>query len=137
MSFQDITKLSNSSENACAILYNFNNKELTMLKNICGLIGIKEKIILTPKNGNSLVKDVLEGKLDDKCENGLINKAVVFNNVDHSKIHSFIDSLKKFRIPTPLIAVVTETSLNWDINTLVGNLLEEREALKAGKPINH
>ncbi|MVO71573.1 DUF3783 domain-containing protein, partial [Paeniclostridium sordellii] len=34
MSFQDITKLSNSSENACAILYNFNNKELTMLKNI-------------------------------------------------------------------------------------------------------
>ncbi len=137
MSFQDIKKLSTSNKNVCAILYNFNNKELTMLKNICGLIGIKEKIILTPKNGNSLIKDVLEGKLDDNCENGLIHKAVIFNNVDHSKIHSFIDALKKFRIPNPLIAVVTETSLNWDVNTLVSNLLEEREALKAGKPINH
>lgn len=137
MSFQNINKLSTSNENACAILYNFNNKELNMLKNICGLIGIKEKIILTPKNGNSLIKDVLEGKLDDNCENGLIHKAVIFNNVDHSKIHSFIDALKKFRIPNPLIAVVTETSLNWDVNTLVSNLLEEREALKAGKPINH
>lgn len=137
MSFQNIKKLSTSNKNACAILYNFNNKELTMLKNICGLIGIKEKIILTPKNGDSLIKDVLEGKLDDNCENGLIHKAVIFNNVDHSKIHSFIDALKKFRIPNPLIAVVTETSLNWDVNTLVSNLLEEREALKAGKPINH
>ena len=37
MSFQDIKKLSTSNENVCAILYNFNNKELTMLKNICGL----------------------------------------------------------------------------------------------------
>lgn len=137
MSFQNINKLSTSNENACAILNNFNNKELTMLKNICGLIGIKEKIILTPKNGNSLIKDVLEGKLDDNCENGLIHKAVIFNNVDHSKIHSFIDALKKFRIPNPLIAVVTETSVNWNVNTLVSNLLEEREALKTGKPINH
>lgn len=137
MSFQDIKKLSTSNENVCAILYNFNNKELTMLKNICDLIGVKEKIVLTPKNGNSLIKDVLEGKLDDNCENGLTNKAVIFNNVDHSKIHSFIDALKKFRISNPLIAVVTETSVNWNVNTLVSNLLEEREALKAGKPVNH
>lgn len=137
MSFENINKISTTDDMTCAMLYNFNAKELTMLKNICGLIGIKEKIILTPKNGNTIVKDILNNNLDETCENGLNNKAVIFNNIDHSKIHAFIDSLKRFRMQLPLIAVVTETSINWDVNTLIKNLVDEREALKSGKKIEH
>jgi hypothetical protein len=138
MSFENINSISTSADKKTAVmLYNFNAKELTMLKNICGLMGIKEKIVLNPENGNSIIKDILNNKLDDNCENKLNDKAVIFNNIEHSKIHSFLQSLKKFRINRPLIAVVTETSINWDLNNLINNLVEERDALKSGKPINH
>ncbi|MEG2985058.1 MAG: DUF3783 domain-containing protein [Peptostreptococcaceae bacterium] len=138
MSFQNINKIdSSSNEKSCAILYNFSAKELTMLKNICGLIGIKEKIILNSENGNTLVKNILNNELNNDCDVILNHKAVIFNNIDSSKIHSFMDALKKFRFGLPLIAVVTETSIDWDLNTLVSNLAEERDALKSGKKINH
>ncbi len=137
MSFENINKISTTDDTSCAMLYNFNSKELTMLKNICGLIGIKDKIVLNPKNGDTIVKDILNNNLDQNCQNGINNKAVIFNNINHTKIHTFIDSLKKFRIQLPLIAVVTETSINWDLNTVIKNLVDEREALKCGKKIEH
>lgn len=138
MSFQNINKIDGSSNEAnCAMLYNFSSKELAMLKNICGLIGVKNKIILTPKNGNTIIKDILNNELDNNCDMDLNHKAVIFNNIDSSKIHSFMDALKKFRMGLPLIAVVTETSIDWDLNTLISNLAEERSALKSGKKVNH
>lgn len=138
MSFQNINKIDGSSnEENCAMLYNFSAKELAMLKNICGLIGVKNKIILTPKNGNTIIKDILNNELDNNCDMNLNHKAVIFNNIDSSKIHAFMDALKKFRMGLPLIAVVTETSIDWDLNTLISNLVEERSALKSGKKVNH
>ncbi|MGL5641812.1 MAG: DUF3783 domain-containing protein, partial [Paraclostridium sp.] len=131
MSFQNINKIDGSSHKEnCAMLYNFSAKELAMLKNICGLIGVKNKIILNPKNGNTIIKDILNNELDNDCDMNLNHKAVIFNNVDSSKIHSFMDALKKFRMGLPLIAVVTETSIDWDLNKLINNLAEERIALK-------
>lgn len=138
MDFKNINTLPTYNDNRiCVLLYNFNAKDLNMLKNICNLIGLKDQIILSPKNATTLVKDVLNNNIDESCEDGLKHKAVIFNNVDHVKIHSFMEALKKFRIQRPLTAVVTETSIDWELNTVIQNLIEEREALKSGKTLNH
>lgn len=48
------------------------------------------------------------------------------------KISMFIDNLKKIRINNVLKAVVTETSINWTVNEIIDNLLNERAAINSG-----
>ena len=41
------------------------------------------------------------------------------------------------RINRPLTAMVTETTLDWTLNKLLYNLVEERKALSLGKELSH
>ncbi|QJA10023.1 DUF3783 domain-containing protein [Romboutsia sp. CE17] len=135
------TKMNNMDNNihsrSCVMIINFNKKESALIKNICGFIGIRDCIFLDKTNGNSLIKDILEGNISSDCEDGLNSKSIVFNNVPSVKINSFLDSLKKMRINRPLTAIVTETTVEWTLNNLIYNLMEERKSLSTGKEFNH
>lgn len=122
---------------SCLILCNFNNKEVKTIGNLAAMIGIRDKIILNHKNGNSIVKDVLEGKISNYCEEGLKNKAIIFNNIPGGKMGVFIENLKKFRINNVLKATVTETSKEWTVNLVLKNLVAERVALSKGIDLDH
>ncbi len=138
MSFEKMSSLNINVENrSFVILYNFNPKEATMIKNICNLYGIKDQVILSPENANSIIKDIIEDKIDNNCEDGLSHKSLIFNNIAHMKISAIIDSFKKFRLQRPLVAMTTDSNLNWDLNTLISNLVEERLAMKSGKVVKH
>lgn len=138
MTFEKMGNLNvNIDDRSFVILYNFNPKETNMIKNICNMYGIRDHVILTPKNANSVVKDIIINKIDNTCNNGLNNKSIIFNNVSHIKISAIIDRFKKFRIQRPLVAMTTESNLNWDLNTLIHNLVEERNAMKSGKIVKH
>ena len=41
------------------------------------------------------------------------------------------------KMARPLSAVVTETTIDWTLNKLVYNLIQERNALKSGQTFNH
>lgn len=138
MSFTKISDINiNNDSRSFVIAYNFNAKELSVIKIICNLLGIKDIEILTKSNSNSIIKDIINNKLDYSEEEGLNQKSLIFNNIESIKVGSFIDNMKKFRISRPLIAFVTENNINWTLNTLVSHLLEERNALKSGKTIKH
>lgn len=138
MSFTKISDINiNNDSRSFVIAYNFNAKELSVIKIICNLLGIKDIEILTKNNSNSIIKDIINNKLDYSKEEGLNQKSLIFNNIESIKVSSFIDNMKKFRISRPLIAFVTENNINWTLNTLVSHLLEERNALKSGKTIKH
>ena len=62
---------------------------------------------------------------------------MIFNNITKIKINGFLDSLKKMKMARPLSAVVTETTIDWTLNKLVYNLIQERNALKSGQTFNH
>ena len=62
---------------------------------------------------------------------------MIFNNINQIKINGFLDSLKKIKIAKPLSAIVTETTIDWTLNKLVYNLIQERKAIQAGKTVNH
>ncbi|MBC5996987.1 DUF3783 domain-containing protein [Romboutsia ilealis] len=139
MTFTKINDINNENihNRACVMVVNFNKKEGALIKNICGFIGVRDCIFLDKSNGNTLIKDALENNIYSDCEDGISNKAVVFNNIPNVKINSFLESLKKMRINRPLTAMVTETTLDWTLNKLLYNLVEERKALSLGKELSH
>ena len=122
---------------SCVILCNFNGKEAKTVGNLAGMIGLRDRINISYKNGNTLVKDVIEGNLLDDAEDGVKSKAIIFNNVPGNKIGLFIENLKKFRLNNVLKATVTETSREWTIDILLKNLVAEKIAMQTGKDYEH
>ena len=139
MSFEkiDINNKETVSGRNCIIIYNFNSKELKSIKNYANILGIKDHIILSSKDAESIIKDVLENNLVSNCEDGIKQKALIFNAISPAKMNMFIENLKKIKINNILKAVVTETSKEWTVNTVISNLIAERIAMKTGKDIEH
>ncbi|WP_024622096.1 DUF3783 domain-containing protein [Metaclostridioides mangenotii] len=139
MSFEKISnenKFSNDSR-ACIILVNFDKKELSLVKNVSRFAGIKDNIIVNGKHGENTIKDILSGDIEENSEKVLSNKAIIFNNMPTQRVNGFLDNIKKMRMRRPLTAMVTETSINWTLNNLIANLIEENTALSSGKQFEH
>lgn len=139
MSFELLdTKETKANEGrSCIILCNFNAKEVKTVGNLAGMLGIRDKIVVNYKNGNTLVKDVLEGNILNDAEDGIKSRAIIFNNIPGAKIGLVIENLKKFRLNNVLKATVTETSREWTINVLLNNLAAEKIAMQSGKSYDH
>lgn len=138
MSFTKINDLDINKDNrSCVIIYNFNSKEVINIKNICRLFGIKDIEVLSRKNAQSKVLDIINNKVETTEEEGINQKSMIFNNLSPMKVSAVIDSLKKFRMNRPLTAFVNENNINWTLNELVSHLVEERNALKQGKTAKH
>lgn len=139
MSFEKISsdnKNSNDSK-TCMILVNFDKKELSMIRNVGRFAGIKENIVVSGKHGENTINDILSGKIEEDNEKVLSNKAIIFNNIPAQRVSGFLDSLKKMRMRRPLTAMVTGTSIDWTLNNLIANLIEENTALSSGKSFEH
>ena len=139
MSFEKLDNKTKAvdGERSCVILYNFNDKEKKIIKNYGNIFGIKDQINISWKNGETVISDLVNDKLDESGETVTNEKAIIFNNVPSVKVNLFIDSLKKGRINNVLFAIVTETSKNWTINILIENLILERISMKKGKELKH
>ena len=99
MSFELLdTKETKANEGrSCIILCNFNAKEVKTVGNLAGMLGIRDKIVVNYKNGNTLVKDVLEGNILNDAEDGIKSRAIIFNNIPGAKIGLVIENLKKLK----------------------------------------
>lgn len=123
----------------CIILCNFNDKELKMIKVYANMVGLKDQIIVSWKNSNVTIKDIIEGNLENvsDVENGIKDRAIIFNSKNNNKVSVFIDNMRKMRVAPSMKAVVTETSVNWTLGELLENLVEERKAARQGKVLKH
>ena len=139
MSFEKLneTSINNIHDRSCVIVVNSNKKESAMIKNMGRLVGIRDFIFVDSKNGKTTIKDILDNEISNDNEEIWTNKAMIFNNITQLKINGFLDSLKKMKIARPLSAVVTETTIDWTLNKLVYNLIQERQAIQSGKTLNH
>lgn len=139
MSFEllDTKETTTEEGRSCLILCNFNGKEAKTVSNLAGMLGIRDKVLISYKNGNTLVKDVINNNLLTDAEDGVKNKAIIFNNIPGNKIGLFIENLKKFRLNNVLKATVTETSREWTLDVLLKNLVAEKVAMQTGKDFEH
>lgn len=141
MFFLSFVKLDNknidNNERSCVIVYNFNDKDRKIIKNYGNIFGVRDQINISWKNGETVISDLIDNKLDENCEVSNKKRAIIFNNVPNVKVNLFIDSLKKSRMNDVLFAIVTETSKNWTVNVLIENLVLERISMKKGKELKH
>lgn len=121
----------------CIIVCNFNDKEIKLLKTYGSMIGLREQISVNWTNGNTIIKDIVEGNINSDCSEKINDRAIIFNNISPMKVSAFIDNMRKMRIAPAMKAVVTETSINWTLTKLLKNLVEERKAEKLGKEVKH
>ena len=141
MFFLSFVKLDNknidNNERSCVIVYNFNDKDRKIIKNYGNIFGVRDQINISWKNGETVISDLIDNRLDENCEVSNKKRAIIFNNVPNVKVNLFIDSLKKGRMNEVLFAIVTETSKNWTVNVLNENLVLERISMKKGKELTH
>lgn len=141
MFFLSFIKLDNknidNNERSCVIVYNFNDKDRKIIKNYGNIFGVRDQINISWKNGETVISDLIDNRLDENCEVSNKKRAIIFNNVPNVKVNLFIDSLKKSRMNDVLFAIVTETSKNWTVNVLIENLVLERISMKKGKELKH
>lgn len=117
---------------ACILLCNLAGKDLQKVKNCAMILGIRDQIILNSKNGNTVIKDVLDNNINTECEDGRKERAIIFNAIPPAKMNIFIENLKKVRVNNVLKAVVTETSIDWTVNEVLSNLVAEHIAISKG-----
>ncbi len=134
MSFDklDIKDNSEREGRACILICNLGGKDLQKVKNCAMILGIRDQIILNSKNGNTVIKDVLENNINSECEDGRKERAIIFNAIPPAKMNIFIENLRKVRVNNVLKAVVTETSIDWTVNEVLSNLVAERIAISKG-----
>lgn len=141
MFFLSFVKLDNknidNNERSCVIVYNFNDKDRKIIKNYGNIFGVRDQINISWKNGETIISDLIDNRLDENCEVSNKKRAIIFNNVPNVKVNLFIDSLRKSRMNEVLFAIVTETSKNWTVNVLIENLVLERISMKKGKELKH
>lgn len=139
MSFENIKDINlNSIHNrSCIMLVNFNNKELNSIKNISRLLGLKDIIALDYKNGGSVIRNILENNILSGEDANNKNKVILFNNISTQKINALLDNLKKLKISRPLSAMITDQTIDWTLDDLIINLVNERKAIGKGKFSNH
>ena len=82
------------------------------------------------------VKDILEGlKFEVVSNKNFDEKVVIFSNFPDEELQMMV-SIAKVITENPIMAVVTETSKEWQFNYLVEHLIEEREwyiSMQGGK----
>ena len=133
MTFKNLKDIDITESRKCALVFNFNNKDLMAIKSVFRLSGISDIIILKNDNLNTIIKDILEDNLLSDSEDKLNSRAIIFNNIESKKISAVSDNLKRLKVQRPLLATVTETSVNWDLKNLLYNLQEEAISLNSSK----
>ena len=133
MTFKNLKDIDTTESRSCALVFNFNNKDLMTIKSVFRLSGISDIIILKNNNLNTTIKDILDNNLLNDSEEKINSRAIIFNNIESRKISAVSDNLKRLKFQRPLLATVTETSINWDLKNLLYNLQEEAHSLKNSK----
>ena len=133
MTIKNIQDIDPTESRSCALVFNFNNQDLMTIKSVFRLSGISDIIILKNNNLNTTIKDILDNNLLNDSEEKINSRAIIFNNIESRKISAVSDNLKRLKVQRPLLATVTETSINWELKNLLYNLQEEAHSLKNSK----
>lgn len=108
--------------------YGFNEEELVIIKDIARTSGPSPLRDIKATEGKMTVKELIEGNAFEFYNCTMPeSKAVIFNNFSDEELEGAINSLRKSLKEMPILAVVTENSINWTFEKLINHLEEERQ----------
>ena len=85
---------------ACVVIYNIGGKELKSIQGYASLLGVRDQIVLYPKNADTVMKDILENNIKSDCTDGRKERAIIFNSLSPAKINigKFLGIFLKFSL---------------------------------------
>ncbi len=114
--------------NKLMLVYGLKNEELNLLKDICLENNLPSFKIVNKNMCEMKLRDIIKGiNLEVEDTDMPEEKVVIFNNFSDTELNLGVKKIKEILKPTPIMAVVTETSIDWQFKYLVDHLMEERE----------
>ncbi|EJP6473098.1 DUF3783 domain-containing protein [Clostridium sp. L74] len=114
--------------NKLMLVYGLKNEELNLLKDICLENNLPSFKIVNKNMCEMKLRDIIKGiNLEVEDVDMPEEKVVIFNNFSDTELDLGVKKIKEILKPIPIMAVVTETSIDWQFKYLVDHLMEERE----------
>lgn len=117
--------------NKTILIFGFDEEEKQIMHDLIEKGNIPDYKVVEESMGKMKIKDILEGfKLDVYNCRLQQEKVILFNNLNDEELENSIKKLRNSLKSKPILAVITETSINWTLEDLLGHLIEEREWFK-------
>lgn len=117
--------------NKLILVYGLQKQELNLLKDMCANNNFPNYKIVNKSMCKMKLRDIISG-INLEVEDGDMpeEKVVIFNNFSDNELELGVKNIKEIFSPVPIMAVVTENSIDWEFKYLVDHLMEEREWYK-------
>lgn len=118
--------------NKTILIYGFTEEEKGVLENLISIKKLPTYKVIEKKMCNMTINDIINGlklelfNVQDLPE----EKVILFNNLSDIELDRAISSVRGVFSPSPILAVVTPTSIKWTFKDLLEHLIEERELFK-------
>ncbi|APF27523.1 hypothetical protein NPD7_3243 [Clostridium sporogenes] len=114
--------------NKLMLVYGLKEAELNLLKDMCANNNLSNYKIVNKSMCKMKLRDIIKGmNLEVEDVDMPEEKVVIFNNFSDNELELGVKKIKEILKPVPIMAVVTEASIDWEFKYLVDHLMEERE----------
>lgn len=112
------------------LLWGYTHEEMAELDRFFESIGAPDVQMIESDQGSLPVEEILSAGSRSGQEFSCDEKVMLFFNIPATTIHTLIREAKKWNLPTPIYAVVTEQSIHWTFAELVDHLIKERDFIR-------
>ncbi|MFA9396671.1 MAG: DUF3783 domain-containing protein [Clostridiaceae bacterium] len=117
--------------NNMILYYNLNKSEEAAIDKIVKEASINSKKEINSKMAKMTIKNIIDGFVLETLNESLPkDKLILFNNISDDQMNKAINMIKNDFSKRPILAAVTDTSINWTFEYLLEHLIEEREWYK-------
>lgn len=121
-------------ETKLVLIYGFNEQEMETINSFTEENHIPFIKIIKDSMGKRKISEILcENESEGNNCNLPLEKVILFSNFSDDELEKAIQSIRQNLKPMPIMAVVTETSINWTFEKLLAHLIEEREWVRLHK----
>jgi hypothetical protein len=114
--------------NKLMLLYGFSDDERAFYDKMIKELDLPSYKIISPSMANMKIRDILDGlKIDTYNRDLPDEKVVLFNNFSDYELDMAIRTIRSNKQVRPILAIVTQTSIDWEFHKLIDHLIEERE----------
>lgn len=122
------------NNNKKMLIYGFNDDEITLLDDLINSNSVPNYVVIRSSMISMKIKDILNGiKIEIFEDIPISERIILFNNLSDNELNISIKEVSRIFNPRPILAVITPTSIEWDVAYLIKHLALERDWFKSQK----
>ena len=120
------------TNNKKMLIYGFDKDDIGVIDGLISKNSIPQYVVIENSMISMKIKDILEGsKIEIFTDKSFNERVILFNNLSDDELNISIKEVSRVLSPRPVLAVITPTSIEWDVAYLIEHLVEEREWFKS------